>query len=53
MIRKLTILAVFLCLLFSAWSPLAYPALAQTQNQIAVNNSTVQSNYPSNPDFFL
>ena len=51
MIKKVTILAVSLCLLFTIWSPWIYPVSAQGQGQITVNNSTVQANYPSSLTF--
>ena len=51
MTKKVTILAVFLCLLFTIWSPAIYPVSAQGQDQITVNNSTIQANYPNSLTF--
>ena len=51
MIKKVTILAAALLLLFTIWSPAIYPISAQSQGQITVNNSTVQANYPNSLTF--
>ncbi len=51
MIKKVTILAASLCLLFTIWSPWICPVSAQGQGQIVVNSSTVQPNYPSDLTF--
>ena len=51
MIKKLTTLAISLCLLFTIWSPTIYPVSAQGQDQIVVNNSTIQANYPDSLNF--
>jgi len=51
MTKKVTILAVFLCLLLAIFSPAIYPLLAQGQDQITVSNSTIQENYPSSLTF--
>ena len=51
MIKKVTILAVSLCLLFTIWSPAIYPVSAQGQDQITVNNSAIQANYPNSLTF--
>src|SRR5271157_807452 len=51
MIKKITILAVSLCLLFTIMSPVIYRVSAQGQAQITVSNSTIQANYPSSLTF--
>ena len=51
MFKKATILAVSLCLLFTIWSPVVSPVSAQGQDQISVNNSSIQPNYPDSLTF--
>ena len=51
MIKKITILAVSLCLLFTILSPVIYRVSAQGQDQITVSNSTIQANYPNSLTF--
>jgi hypothetical protein len=51
MTKKLTVLAISLCLLFTTSAALVYPALAQSQNPIAVTNSSVEANYPTSLTF--
>ena len=51
MIKKVTTLAVSLCLLFTMCSPWIYPVSAQGQGQITVNSSAVRPNYPNDLTF--
>jgi hypothetical protein len=51
MIRRVTILAVSLCLLFATLSPVTYPVSAQGAGQITVNNIAIQAKYPSSLTF--
>jgi hypothetical protein len=51
MTKRVTILAVFIFLLCTVWSPVIYQVAGQAQDQITVSNSTVQANYPSSLTF--
>ena len=51
MTKKLIMLAIGLCLLFTMAIPAAYPASAQSQDQIVVSDSTVQTKYPDSLTF--
>jgi hypothetical protein len=47
MTKKLSILVVSFCLIFTILSPAVFPVSAQGQGQITVNSSTIKANYPS------
>lgn len=49
--KKITLLAIFLCLLFLLESPGTGTVWAQTQNPITVQNSTIQEKYPKSLTF--
>ena len=51
MTKKLSILVVSLCLIFTILSPAVFPVSAQGQGQITVNSSTIKANYPSSLTF--
>ena len=51
MIKKITILAVSLILLFTIWNPVIYPVSAQGPGEISVYNSTIQADYPNSLSF--
>jgi hypothetical protein len=51
MTKKLSILVVSLCLIFTILNPAVFPVSAQGQGQITVNSSTIKANYPSNLTF--
>ena len=51
MIKKVSIIAASLFLLFTILSPAIYPVSAQAQDQIVVTNSTIQANYPNSLTF--
>ena len=52
MLKKVAILAIFLCLLlFTIFGSAIYPLSAQGQGQITVSSSTVQANYPNSLTF--
>jgi hypothetical protein len=51
MTKKLSILVVSLCLIFTILSLAVFPVSAQGQGQITVNSSTIKANYPSSLTF--
>ena len=51
MTKKLSILVVSLCLIFTILNPAVFPVSAQGQGQITVNSSTIKANYPSSLTF--
>ena len=51
MIKKIMILALGLCLLFTTVIPAAYAVSAQGQDQITVSNSAVKVDYPNSLTF--
>jgi hypothetical protein len=51
MIKKLNILIITVCLLFTAFGLLLNPVMAQNQGQITVSNNKIQSNYPLSLNF--
>ena len=51
MIKKVTIIVVFLSLLFTLGSFAVSPAVAQGPGQISVHNSSIQESYPKSLTF--
>jgi hypothetical protein len=50
-IKKVTALAISICLFFTLISPVTYQVSAQGQGQITVNNSVIQTDYPNTITF--
>lgn len=51
MIKKISLLAFLICLLFATSSPAIYPVAAQGPDQITVSNITVETDYPASLTF--
>jgi hypothetical protein len=51
MTKKITVLAISLCGLFTACAVVVCPALAQSQGAISVTSSSVEANYPTSLTF--
>lgn len=51
MTKKLSILVVSLCLIFTILNPAVFPVSAQGQGQITFNSNTIKANYPSSLTF--
>jgi hypothetical protein len=51
MIRKITLLAVVICLLLTVLCPISFPIIAQSSGQITISNSTAQMDFPLRLNF--